>query len=253
MALAAACTLDFDRFEGSTAANSGGDASGGTPGAGAGKGGTAGAGGVEDGQPLGAACDTFDECESGYCVDSVCCESSCDEQCQMCNVDASGSCSDVELVDDCETPGHLCSSAGMCACGLDPAPVGGDCPAVCTGGCEPATTCVIDCSGPAACQGQALNCPPGFDCLVQCKGGACKEANALCPADHHCELTCGNNACDGVTLTCSQEGTCAFSCLSCSGANVHCGDDACVADCGGGQSSVTCNNSCGCNVTACDG
>ena len=38
------------------------------------------------GKPLAEGCAANEECASGFCVDSVCCDSACDGQCETCNV-----------------------------------------------------------------------------------------------------------------------------------------------------------------------
>ena len=46
---------------------------------------------------LGAACQADTECSSGYCVDSVCCESACSGTCETCNLNAAtaGTCKPI--------------------------------------------------------------------------------------------------------------------------------------------------------------
>ena len=68
-----------------TAGSGGTSASGGT----AGTSGTAGTGGAGSGgtgskAQNGTACSSGDTCESGHCVDSVCCNTSCDGECETC-------------------------------------------------------------------------------------------------------------------------------------------------------------------------
>lgn len=68
---------------------------------------------------LGESCTKPDECESGYCVDSVCCETDCAEMCSACNLGGDGSCAPAPAGTDgrgeCE-PG-VCDGIGSCALG----------------------------------------------------------------------------------------------------------------------------------------
>jgi hypothetical protein len=92
---------------------------GGASGAGGGVDGGGGAGGGEL-KPNGVGCGSDAECASDLCVDSVCCESSCDGSCEACDVEGSeGSCVLHEPATDPEgecAPG-LCNGFGACARG----------------------------------------------------------------------------------------------------------------------------------------
>jgi hypothetical protein len=72
---------------------------------------------------IGDECSSPDDCESGRCVDGVCCESSCSGACEACSAEltgaASGVCAavsrDTDPDDDCEDEGAAsCGQTGMC-------------------------------------------------------------------------------------------------------------------------------------------
>jgi hypothetical protein len=76
------------------------------------------AGACSTAQPLGAACAADHSCQSGFCVDGVCCDSACTGRCQFCG---SGTCAVPVAEDprgDCAgDPGcaGACQSDGSCA------------------------------------------------------------------------------------------------------------------------------------------
>jgi hypothetical protein len=110
------------------AAGEGGVAGAAAEGGAAGQTGTAGAAGEtpklspdaavgNPGKPLAVACAANSECASGFCVDSVCCNTACDGQCTICNPPgALGYCTgqisgdDTTSVETC-TGAHTCSIA----------------------------------------------------------------------------------------------------------------------------------------------
>jgi len=117
-------------------------------------------------------------------------------------------------------------------------PCPGDCDS-CEGG-----TCVITCDdGANDCSskfGNAITCPPGWDCAVACQGtDACHWASAItvnCPEGHRCEVDCaGNNACHDLNVACAPDGPCELVCAVTSGgcrdAELLCAEDDCVLSC----------------------
>ena len=111
------------------------------------------------------------------------------------------------------------------ACLLDVDPPGGACPAACTECDDVAGICNIDCAG---CEGQTVDCPPGWACNVACVGvTACLGAIINCPEDHPCRVTCtGLSACADATVACCT-GTCRVDCVSsnqsCRSTQLQCG------------------------------
>jgi hypothetical protein len=79
--------------------------------------------------PLGLGCSDRSECESGFCVDGVCCESACDDLCQHCSEagycnqfpQTDPACPTVTCPDDLECRSysspldHACSAVARCA------------------------------------------------------------------------------------------------------------------------------------------
>lgn len=73
--------------------------------------------------PLGAECTAPNDCESGRCVDGVCCESICNRPCEACRGDLTGAADgvceavlpDTDPDDDCEEePASTCGQTGLC-------------------------------------------------------------------------------------------------------------------------------------------
>ena len=137
-------------------------------------------------------------------------------------------------------------------CGFQPAPTGGECPAVCNGGCA-AGICTIACSGELECKGATLECPSGFACEVNCVGKqSCESALVMCGEIDACKLLCaGDQSCKKVELIC-RSGTCSAECLgstqTCQEAVVNCGPQACAATCQNAKSrpKMNCGPSCDC-------
>jgi N-acetylneuraminic acid mutarotase len=77
--------------------------------------------------PQGGSCSSDAQCETGSCVDGVCCNSRCQGQCAACDVPGSvGQCVAVEghphgqrpACSDIEDPCHQCGGVSLDACGL---------------------------------------------------------------------------------------------------------------------------------------
>lgn len=187
---------------------------------------------------LGLACGCHDECDSGSCVDGVCCSGKCDGTCQACNVPGKmGTCSPIPAGMSPVVVGQ-CKRDDVATCGFDGTcdgngacrryPDGTTCDkGVCDGAtiknskackagkCETGSNTV--CS-PFACNAdnvqcftecQADNqCAPG----QQCKNGSCGKKNlgAKCDTAAQCESgfcadgVCCNTSCDGSCVSCNQ-------------------------------------------------
>jgi hypothetical protein len=237
---------------------SGGVGTGGSGGAGGGGGSQAGAGGggadmgldvAGDHPPAdgpapggnGQACGAGSGCQSGFCVDGVCCETACAGACNACRAAKTGQAdvacrpvtSGTDPDDECELDGtNLCGRTGMCngagacavaaanlACGetkctgssLTPRPRCngmGTCEArpaePCPGGlrCASATTCKVACAADADCvTGQVCNTTEGRCQPGLALGAACDAMGA--------SGGCASGFCvDGVCCESACTGTC---------------------------------------------
>jgi hypothetical protein len=224
-------------------------------------------------QPLkdkGAACGQAKQCKTDFCVDGVCCDTSCDGACQACAADlkasgdAPGLCGAAKAGTNpnngCADEGALsckhngvCDDAGACAlypmgavCGTSTCvgdgskgynQVGDACNG--QGTCSPAatTTCgVFACS-----KGQCLSsCTTALDCLASayCDGNVCKAKLAPGAACKQKD-TCASGFCvDGVCCDTSCDG----ACQACAAALKASGDGAGM--CGAAKAGTNPNNGC---------
>ncbi|WP_437600995.1 kelch repeat-containing protein [Sorangium sp. So ce590] len=150
----------------------------------------------------GEACGAGCECQTGFCVDGVCCDTACEGACDACaeaaGASADGTCSPVtgRACDD----GNDCTSddacdAGTCAGEADDAATcddGNDCTRdACSGG-----ECVSTPDDTAACEGRGL-------CTISsCRGGACVVEAITCEATDECHT---DGVCDEATGACVPE------------------------------------------------
>jgi len=144
-----------------------------------------------------------------------------------------------------------------CVCGTDQPPTGTECPAECTGGCV-GTTCIIDCASIGACEGAAIVCPSGWDCLVHCQANSgCRNATIAC-VETSCDVVCaGVNACQNAVTTCGS-GLCNVSCGNgpgvCSGLELVCGPNAGSVFCASPQTETVTplpDGQCSCTAVGC--
>ena len=238
---------------GSGATSTGG--SGGTGGA-SGTGGEAGASGGTGGNPSGEAngspCVAASECASGICADGVCCGTSCDGECQSCNVTGkAGTCTphaaDTNPENGClgsaKTSGACtgtCDGKGACAlpgaektCGASSCSAGKQTGKSCdgNGGCaEQQAACAPYVCGATACK---TTCSVDADCASGnfCKAGSCapkQELGVACTASSQCK---SGNCVDGACCAAASCGT-GFSCSTgvcqCNGLVCAAGDS-CIA------------------------
>ncbi len=179
---------------------------------------------------LGASCTSDEYCDSGHCVDGVCCESACDGICRSCSVPGSeGLCLPAPDGTPC-SDGNACNGQEVC---LMQECVSGE-PLQCDDGnpctddaCDPSSGCVytpVDdgtpcadgdvCNGEETCRqgvctvGQPLDCDDGNPCsLDECDPQAgCKHT----PLEDGTDCSggvCGQAACTGG-MCMPQDGSC---------------------------------------------
>lgn len=144
----------------------------------------------------GDSCTVHNECRSGYCVDSVCCENECNGICQTCDGDVDGS--NIIEKDEMRLRGK-CQPYDK---GVD---YENECPNI--------GSCVAACDGEGRCRvnsgaGQAERClEAGEKCSAE-------EAQSQCATGYRADGVCCNNECVGACRRCdgahtdSPAGTC---------------------------------------------
>ncbi|MBT9560930.1 MAG: hypothetical protein IV100_33200 [Myxococcales bacterium] len=218
------------------------------------------------------------QCESGFCVDGVCCDALCDGACSACSAaltgDDDGVCApstagtdpDTECADlgaaTCSTDG-FCDGVGACrlygpttSCGDGSCTEGvGTSPRLCDGAGTCGAAMVADCA-PYVCSGAAcgVTCASDAGCILgaYCDNGTCISATAqggACQSD----AACGTGYCrDGVCC----ESTCDSACTACAAAMTGASDGTCAPALTGTDPGDDCQDEgvagCGNNGT-CDG
>ncbi len=157
----------------------------------------------------GVKCGGDTDCTKGHCVDGVCCDTACTEQCNACDLTGKlGTCSPVAAA-----PPHgsrmPCSGTSCAAASFTRA-------TFCNGAGACSKAVVTNCV-PFACdaKGCLTSCATASDCAdtYVCLGGACVQG-AHCSADN---LTSTGK--DGITKPCSPylcqaDGNCATTCTT---------------------------------------
>ncbi len=183
----------------------------------------------------GSSCTTAATCESGNCVDGVCCDTDCNALCMACSAaskgqGADGTCGQVALGldpnDQCDVTGAgACASPGACdGTGSCVSMTGKDCASAT---CSDETTVALasQCSDKGVCVSQgAQDCRP-YRCL-----------NGSCPAACHDSTVCmtGSACIAGVCVAPGADGSPCASPLQCdSGLCVEsvCCNDPCTGMC----------------------
>lgn len=189
----------------------------------------------------GSPCQRAAECASGYCVDGVCCTSSCAGPCQAC--DASGSCGSVASGTDPEGECGLayCAGAGGCA-----SPCGSD------ADCKIGNRCDLG-AQPPACLAKA---PIGVACSSagQCASGLCVDGrccNAVCGGQcDSCDLAGFQGLCTNLSLSDGRTGSPSCSPYLCRGTSTCPGSCLVQAHCVAGS---YCDSSGSCRPKKADG
>jgi hypothetical protein len=79
-------------------------------------------GGNPGGKPIGVGCATNAECATGFCVDSMCCNTACDGQCETCNVSGNEGYCTPQITGDDTTSAETCTGAYTCALSIPGVP-----------------------------------------------------------------------------------------------------------------------------------
>lgn len=247
-----ACSSDsFEPSAGSGGASVDGGA--GSSGTGGGTSGTGGTGAQDAGadapadvvtgsQPTGSACTAGPDCQSGYCVDDVCCDTACDGACVSCGLTGKeGTCSphakDTDPDTDCAGSDPACATTcdGLGACAFEAnKPCGAascangqelvprcDATGACTNQtklCAPyacaATTCNTSCNTDTDCS--AGNFCKSYKCVAKLDNGNACDAASWCKSGFCAGNVCCNTACNGANFSCST-GTCTCGGKVCGG------------------------------------
>ncbi len=208
----------------------------------------------------GGACTANTDCDTGFCVDGVCCQTACTGSCMACNQNPTpGVCSPVVSAVDPDTctgasycnaggtcvtkltPGTACSNTVQCASGVCSSVDGVCCNSDCTGLCQ---SCVAAKTGAAAgvCSAVTVGTDPDAECTDQ--GAASCGTDGVCGGVGICQkyvaaTVCLAQSCSNATLmqtnasTCNGTGTCVGgSAVACNTGYV-CNGVSCATSCAG--------------------
>jgi len=186
----------------------------------------------------GGVCSMDRMCGSGHCADGVCCNTSCDGQCEACNADqhvgecvavsgsprggraacdgegtCGGSC-DGSNRESCAMPGSdVECRAASCVAGVATVAMGcngaGSCPVIPTQSCGAfvcgATQCLGDCQADGDCADGNF-CSAGVCIAKRTAAGSCNGDNQ-CASGFCTDGVCCDVACDGQCEACDAEGS----------------------------------------------
>jgi len=194
----------------------------------------------------GGACSVGTQCETGYCVDGVCCEQVSCGTCQACDtVGSPGLCATVSLADDpdsCPAATSSCDAIGQCKkknaqtcaasseCASGSCANGYCCSTACGGGCD---VCNVT---PGTCTLISDNLPG-----VGCGPYLCNGVAGACPTSCAADLDCA------VGYFCASGGICIPQRGGGSPCNVASGGDCTVPGCRECVSGLTCKDGYCCN------
>lgn len=183
-------------------------------------------------RPMGATCNVNADCESGYCVDGVCCDSFCNGPCQACSAalnsaGVDGACgpafAGMDPEGDCNggscTPAGVCSMAGngaSCTNGTECSSTfcvdGVCCDNACSGQCQACTMMKKGSGIDGVCEPVKTDTNPDNECIkgactaagvcIYELGGAC-TVDANCTSGHCVEGLCCDTVCDGICMACA--------------------------------------------------
>ncbi|HEX6836933.1 MAG TPA: hypothetical protein VF334_10200 [Polyangia bacterium] len=148
----------------------------------------------------GVACAMGAECQSGNCVDSVCCDTACTGTCVYCNLPATpGQCKTVNVAG--QDPRHQCAvgsgsnkycSPGGCD-GTNPQCRRAAMGTACAGSCNGATPNESTCDANGTCS--ITN--PATSCVTPCNTCVVGSTSAGCQAVADGSVTCNAGSCSG--------------------------------------------------------
>lgn len=170
----------------------------------------------------GLGCATHDDCQSGFCVDGVCCNDACGggtaSDCQVCNATNSrGICTPIVAGSTCRAATDICDIAEVCdgsntACPADAFMSSSTICRTKSGTCDIAERCT----------GTSAACPSDS---VKTAGTVCREAAGDCDVDEMCNgtaKTCPSNAFVVAGTVCRPAaGICDIQ-ETCSGTSANC-------------------------------
>jgi hypothetical protein len=176
---------------------------------------------------LGKSCGGNNQCSSGFCIDSVCCQTNGCATCQSCALNGSGTCAAIAAgqtapAGQC-TVGATCGDTGLCngSSGCQQRAANTSCGSVSCPASSPLFTAAPKCDGNGSCiTPSATNCGlyvctlagcPGTctvdtDCVAgsYCAGGTCAQqglAGVACTGNDQCKSGfCTNGFCCGSSL-----------------------------------------------------
>lgn len=145
-----------------------------------------------------STCKSAAECSTGYCVDGICCESSCDGQCESCKEDGSvGKCKAIK--GSPLSPRPLCGGTGACK---------GQCDGSEGKTCSfPDSTTV--CAAATCANGKIMTasvCNSAGDCSTP-TGSTCPNSQCAADGSAKCASSCTASSC-GSGFYCDTTGAC---------------------------------------------
>jgi hypothetical protein len=157
---------------------------------------------------LGVTCSTSAGCDSGFCVDGVCCDSACDGQCEACNsAGTAGRCAPAR--GEPIAPRAGCGEASSTAVCAKPVCDGTERKA-CVGFPTAATAC-----GAAECVSNAVSFVGACNGQGVCNAAPSQSCGRYVCANAACRTSCGDNAdcvaparCIKETGQCAEEARC---------------------------------------------
>jgi hypothetical protein len=145
-------------------------------------------------KPQGLTCDFPNECQSGFCVDGVCCAAAgCPGDCNSCAVPGQeGQCAPMQVGTTCRVATGTCDIAELCdgivtTCPNDAIEMLGTTCRASVGGCDP----------PELCDGATKAC---LSDIVANMGDSCRPAVGLCDIAESCDGTNGQCPFDALVV-----------------------------------------------------